>query len=47
MVAWKLRTETMSKRGDSGLIQAGEIPAMKSLAKKFAPPTRAQQELLD
>ena len=35
------------KRGEAGLIQAGEIPAMKTIAKKFAPPTRAQQAFLD
>jgi|SRR5450432_438487 hypothetical protein len=35
------------KRGEGGLVQAGEIPAMKALAKKFAPPTRAQLDLLE
>lgn len=35
------------KRGGEGLIQAGQIPAMKSLARKFAPPTRAQLELIE
>ena len=35
------------KRGEGGLVQAGEIPAMKTLAKKFAPPTRAQIALVD
>jgi Plasmid encoded RepA protein len=34
-------------RGTGGLVQAGEIPIMKTLAKKFAPPTRAQLELVD
>jgi hypothetical protein len=37
----------MAKRGENGLVQTGEIPVMKSLAKKFAPPTRAQFELLE
>lgn len=36
-----------NKRGEGGLIQAGEIPALKSLSKKFAPPTRAQLELVE
>jgi Plasmid encoded RepA protein len=35
------------KRGHGGLLQAGEIPLMKTLAKKFAPPTRAHLELLE
>jgi hypothetical protein len=35
------------KRGEGGLVRAGEIPLMKTLAKKFAPPTRAQLELVD
>ena len=35
------------KRGEGGLIQAGEIPAMKALARKFAPPTRAQLDLIE
>jgi hypothetical protein len=35
------------KRGEAGLVQAGEIPIMKTLAKKFAPPTRAQLELIE
>src|ERR1019366_51124 len=35
------------KPGQDGLIQAGEISLIKSLAKKFAPPTRAQLELIE
>jgi Plasmid encoded RepA protein len=35
------------KRGEGGLIQAGELPIMKTLAKKFAPPTRAQLQLIE
>jgi hypothetical protein len=35
------------KRGEEGLVQAGEIPLAKSLVKKFKPPTRAQLELVD
>src|ERR1039458_7068832 len=35
------------KRGEGGLVQAGEIPGMKTLAKKFAPPTRAEIALVD
>jgi hypothetical protein len=35
------------KRGEGGLIQAGEIPAIKALARKFAPPTHAQLELVE
>jgi hypothetical protein len=35
------------KRGDGGLIQAGELPLMKQLAKKYAPPTQAQRELVE
>ena len=35
------------KRGEEGLVQAGEIPLAKTLAKKFKPPTRAQIELVD
>jgi hypothetical protein len=35
------------KRGESGLIQAGEIPTVKTLAKKFAPPTPAQLKLVE
>jgi Plasmid encoded RepA protein len=35
------------KRGAGGLVQAGEIPALKTLARKFAPPTRAQIELVE
>ena len=38
----------MSKRrGEDGLKQVGETPAMKTIAKKYAPPTRAQIELVD
>src|ERR1035441_6157546 len=37
----------MTKRGEGGLVQAGELPIMKSLAKKYAPPTRAQLELVE
>lgn len=37
----------MPKRGEAGLQKTGEIPAMKSLVKKLAPPTRAQLELVD
>jgi Plasmid encoded RepA protein len=36
-----------TKRGKTGLTQVGEIPVMKALAKKFAPPTRAQLELIE
>lgn len=35
------------RTGAGGLMQAGEIPAMKTLAKKFAPPTRSQLDLID
>lgn len=35
------------KRGEGGLIQTGEIPAMKTLAKRFAPPTRAEFQLIE
>lgn len=35
------------KLGAGGLVQAGEIPAMKTLAKKFAPPSRAHIELIE
>src|ERR1017187_1398275 len=35
------------KRGEEGLVQAGEIPLAKTLAKKFKPPTRAQINLVD
>ena len=35
------------KRGEGGLVQVGEIPGMKALAKKFAPPTRAQNALTE
>ena len=35
------------KRGEGGLVQAGEIPLVKTLAKKFKPPSRAQLELVD
>ena len=35
------------KRGEGGLVPAGEIPLMRTLAKKFAPPTRAQIELVE
>ena len=35
------------KRGEGGLVQAGEIPLLKTLAKKFRPPSRAQLELVD
>jgi len=31
------------KRGDGELVQVGELPMMKQLAKKLAPPTKAQQ----
>lgn len=38
----------MSKRrGEGGLVQAGETSAMKTLAKKIAPLTRAQCELIE
>jgi hypothetical protein len=33
--------------GKRGLVKAGEMPVMKTLAKKFAPPTRAQLELIE
>ena len=36
-----------NKRGQDGLIQAGEIPLMKKLAKQYAPPTRAQLDLIE
>jgi hypothetical protein len=36
-----------TKRGVDGLIKAGEIPLIKTLAKKFRPPTRAQINLVD
>ena len=36
---------TKRQRGQDGFIKAGEIPLMKQLAKKFAPPTKAQLEL--
>jgi hypothetical protein len=33
----------MSKsRGQGGLVAVGDIPLLKTLRKKFAPPTRAQ-----
>ena len=35
------------RSGAGGLVQAGEIPNVKTLAKKFAPPTRAQLDLID
>jgi hypothetical protein len=35
------------KRCDGGSIQAGEIPIMKTLAKKLAPPTQAQLKLVE
>ena len=35
------------KRGEGGLVQAGEIPLVKTLAKKLKPPSRAQLELVD
>jgi hypothetical protein len=35
-----------TKRGVDGLIKAGEIPLIKTLAKKYAP-TRAKMKLLD
>jgi hypothetical protein len=35
------------KRGESGLVQAGAIPVMKTLVRKFAPPTKAHLALLD
>lgn len=36
-----------NKLGEGGFIQAGEIPLVKNLAKKHAPPTCAQLELLE
>jgi hypothetical protein len=36
-----------NKRGQSGLVQAGEIPLMKKLAKKYTTPTRAQLDLIE
>jgi hypothetical protein len=42
------RLKGMTKKlGAGGLVQAGEIPAMKTLAKKFAPTSRAQIELIE
>ncbi len=35
------------KRGEGGLVQAGEIPLVKTLAKKYKAPSRAQLELVD
>jgi DNA invertase Pin-like site-specific DNA recombinase len=35
------------KRGQGGLVRAGEIPLLKTLQKKFKPPSRAQLELVD
>jgi hypothetical protein len=35
------------KRGEAGLIKVAEATAMKTVARKFAPPTRAQLDLLD
>jgi Plasmid encoded RepA protein len=35
------------QRGQGGLIQAGEIPIIKKLAKQYAPPTRAQLDLVE
>lgn len=35
------------KRGEGGLVQAGEIPLLNKLAKEYAPPTRAQLELIE
>jgi Plasmid encoded RepA protein len=35
------------QRGQGGFVQAGEIPLMKKLAKKYAPPTRAHLELIE
>ena len=35
------------KRGDGELVQVGELPMMKQLAKKLAPPTKAQQEFIN
>jgi hypothetical protein len=35
------------RRDTNGLVQAGEIPLVKSLAKKYAPPSRAQLELVE
>jgi len=35
------------KRGEGGFIQAGDLPQMKTLAKKYALPTRAQLELVE
>jgi hypothetical protein len=35
------------KRGQGGLVRAGEIPLLKTLQKKVRPPTRAQLELVD
>lgn len=43
----KERNKMTKKRGESGLIQAGEIPIMKTLARNFAPPARAQLQLVD
>src|SRR3954447_20816189 len=39
----------MSKRreGQGGLFQVGEIPMLKTLAKKYKPATRAQLELIE
>src|ERR1017187_7622632 len=34
-------------REEGGFLQAGEIPLLQKLAKQFAPPTRAQVELVD
>jgi Plasmid encoded RepA protein len=35
------------KRGQGGLVQAGEIPLMKKLAKKYAPRTHVHLELVE
>jgi|SRR5271165_3694710 len=35
------------KRAERGFIQVGEMPLIKNLAKKHAPPTPTQLELLD
>ena len=35
------------KRSGNELVRAGEIPAMKKLAKQYAPPTRAQLGLTE
>lgn len=35
------------RSGGGGLVKAGEMPLLKTLEKKFAPPTRAQQNLIE